>query len=49
MVKPTSAVLELHLVPLDFIVILGQELLQGLGVRHVGLHVVEVEGHFSFV
>lgn len=48
-ITPTSTVLILHLVPLEFIVILCQKFPQGLGVRQVGLHVIEVEGHFSFV
>lgn len=48
-VNPTSTVLILHLVPLLFLVILGQEFLQGLGVRQIGLKVIEVEANFRFV
>lgn len=48
-VKATSTVLVLHLVSLRIFFVLGQQLLNSLDVRQVGLHVVDLEGHFSFV
>lgn len=48
-VKPTPAVLKLQWVLLVFIIILGKKLLQGLCVRQVGFHIVEIEGHLTFL
>lgn len=45
--KPTSTVLKIHVVFLEFFVILGQKFLQGPGVRQVCLQFSGVKGHFS--